>query len=71
MYGLPEAVQSDHGGENVDVWRHMLSIHQDPSCVITGNSVHNERIERIWRDVIRNISSSFIATFYELEAEEA
>lgn len=70
-YGLPEAVRSDHGGENVDVWRHMLSIHEDSSCIITGNSVHNERIERMWRDVTQNISSSFIDTFFELEAEEA
>ena len=70
VYGIPQAVRSDHGGENVDVWRHMLSIHQVPSCVVTGNSVHNERIERMWRDVTRNISSSFIATFYELEAEQ-
>lgn len=70
VYGLPKAVRSDHGGENVDVWRHMLSIHQVPSCVVTGNSVHNERIERMWRDVTRNISSSFIATFFELEAEQ-
>ena len=70
VYGLPEGVRSDHGGENIDVWKHMLSIHQDPSCVITGNSVHNERIERMWRDVTRNVSSSFIAIFRELEAEE-
>ena len=70
VYGIPQAVRSDHGGENVDVWRHMLSIHQVPSCVVTGNSVHNERIKRMWRDVTRNISSSFIATFYELEAEQ-
>lgn len=70
VYGLPEVVRSDHGGENVDVWRYMLSIHQDPSCIITGNSVHNERIERMWRDISQNISQSFIATFYELEEEE-
>ena len=70
VYGLPEAVRSDHGSENVDVWKHMLSMHQDPSCIIKGSSVHNERFERMWRDVTRNVSSSFIATFHELEAEE-
>lgn len=50
-YGTPTRVRSDHGGENVDIWRHMLSIHNDPACVITGSSTHNERIERMWRDV--------------------
>ena len=47
----------------------MLSTHQDPSCVLTGSSVHNERIERLWRDVIRCVSSTLIDIFYELEAE--
>ena len=37
IYGLPKAVWSDHDGENVDVWRHVLSIHQVPSYVVTGN----------------------------------
>ena len=69
VFGLPDSVRTDHGGENVDVWRQMLSTHQDSSCVLTGNSVHNERIERLWRDVTRCVSHLFISTFYELEAE--
>ena len=36
----------DHGGENVDVWRCMVAFHNgDVSSVITGSSVHNERVE--------------------------
>ena len=69
IYGLHCSVRTDCGGENVDVWRYMLSTNQDPSCVLTGSSVHNERIERLWRDVTRCVSSSFIDMFYELEAE--
>ena len=69
IYGLPCSVRTDCGGENVDVWRHMLATHLDPSCVLTGSSVHNERIERLWRDVTRCVSSSFIDMFYELEGE--
>ena len=48
LFGLPDRVRSDHGGENIDVWRYMLSTHNnDPTCIITGSSTHNERIERL------------------------
>ena len=50
-FGIPDWVCSDHGGENINVWRHMPSIHNDPACVLTGSSTHNERVERLWRDV--------------------
>ena len=56
-------VRSDHGGENVDVWRYMIANHEnDYSCVITGSSVHNERIERLWRDVHRCVASIMKST---------
>ena len=69
MFGLPVHVRSDHGGENVRVWEYMLSLSNNPSSIITGSSVHNERIERKWRDITRCVSSSFIAMFGALEAE--
>ena len=68
-YGTPAHVRSDHGGENVEVWKYMLSVYNDPSCVLTGRSTHNERIERLWRDVSRCVSSGFKDTFSALEAE--
>jgi len=69
IYGLPCSVRTDCGGENVDVWRFMLSHHQDSLCVLTGSSVHNERIERMWKDITCCVSTSFTDIFYELEAE--
>ena len=66
-YGLPERVRSDLGGENVEVWRFMIEQHSSESSVITGSSTHNERIERLWRDVTRSVGSYFYATFQELE----
>ena len=66
-YGLPERVRSDLGGENIEVWRFMIEQHSSESSVITGSSTHNERIERLWRDVTRSVGSYFYATFQELE----
>ena len=67
-YGLPVRVRSDLGGENVDVWRYMMQQHnEDPSCIIVGSSTHNERIERLWRDVHRCVLRPFSEKFQSLE----
>lgn len=66
-YGLPKKVRTDLGGENVDIWRYMVEQHESDSAVITGSSTHNERIERMWRDVYRCVSVSFYDVFRELE----
>lgn len=68
-YGLPSRVRSDLGGENVEVWRYMTQQHSSFTSVITGSSTHNERIERLWRDVTRSVSSVFRDCFQQLELE--
>ena len=69
-FGLPEFVRSDHGGENIGVWRYMIATHSnDQSRVITGSSVHNERIERMWQDVHRCVARTFGDTFRDLECD--
>ena len=58
VYGLPQGVRSDHGGENIEVWKYMIIAHGgDISCVLTGSSTHNEHIERLWRDVHRSVTT--------------
>ena len=48
QFGLPDRVCSDYGGENTEVWKYMIAAHNlDYHCVITGSSVHNERVERL------------------------
>ena len=68
-FGLPEKIRSDHGGENTEIWRYMLTAHNgDSRCVMTGSSTHNERIERLWRDVHRSLSH-FSDIFHDLESD--
>ena len=45
----------------------MVEQHSNTSCVLTGSSTHNERIERLWRDVFRCVAVLFYEAFQFLE----
>ena len=67
-FSLPSRLRCDQGGENTLVAAHMLE-HRgaDRRSVIVGSSVHNQRIERLWRDMHRCVTQLFYKLFYHLE----
>jgi len=67
-YGLPLRVRGDYGGENIEVAQFMEQRRgYNRGSFMAGRSVHNQRIERFWKDTKERCTSQFYHLFREME----
>jgi len=69
-FGIPSRIRTDKGGENVLIWERMKELRgEGRGSFLAGSSIHNQRIERLWRDVWNYVCSEFYYTFQAMGDE--
>lgn len=67
-YGVPSRVRADGGSEFVHVESFMNMINgNERGSLMRGPSVHNQRIERLWRDVYVKVLDKYYKLFNYME----
>lgn len=65
-YGLPLRVRTDKGMENIKIADYMIE-NRGNTGILSGKSVHNQRIERLSRDLYDGVLSHYHSLFYYME----
>ena len=65
-FNVPSRVRFDQGLENIMIERRG----SDRRSMFTGSSTHNQRIERLWRDMHSCVTLLFYKLFYYLEQQD-
>ncbi|KAK4037426.1 hypothetical protein OUZ56_029459 [Daphnia magna] len=67
----PANVEYDLGGENILLADFMINARGvNRKCFRTGTSVHNQRIEHLWKDVIERCTTTFMDMFEKMETDD-
>ncbi|MEQ2280854.1 hypothetical protein AMECASPLE_024289 [Ameca splendens] len=69
-FGWPYKVRADQGVENVQIAEMMFNV-RGTGCgsLISGKSVHNQRIERLWREVWTGVTHVYYDVLHSLEED--
>ena len=69
IHGMPSRVRTDLEGEMMGVKNFMEDVRgHDRGSFIAGQSVHNQRIERVWRDVWSWFANLYYDVFLQLQS---
>lgn len=70
-FNLPSRIRSDQGLENLSVAAHMIEKRgSERRSMLTGSSTHNQRIERLWKDMHNCVTVLYYKIFYFMEEQD-